>query len=379
VGVIRKNTAIYLVAGSLALVCSAVSSIPASADNTQNQVLTWYGDQGQERAPETVGGLPTDISIVQAGNFGGLAVDSAGKVYQWDSSSDPTASQVAITASSHVVAVGEGAFYGAGVLADGTVWTWGNDRYGELCNGKTSDQSLAPQRVKALKGIVAAFGGGNHLLLLASDGTVETCGHNSSGDLGDGKMSSGQSADSDVPVKVRNLRHVVAISAGQTNSMALDASGNVWSWGDNNFGQLGDGNTTNSDIPVEVQLPATASEIYAGGDDSMNGQQLALLTNGQVWMWGNDVWGQLGNGEKEPYSDTPVEVQGLPDNVVYAITGGTESFALDSDGNVWGWGNYNGLTPAIVATGVTQISAVAEVFVAIQPNGDSSSDQEAQG
>ncbi len=86
-------------------------------------------------------------------------------------------------------------------------------------------------------------------------------------------------------------------------------------------------------------------------------------------MWGNDVWGQLGNGENEQYSDTPVEVQGLPDNVVYAITGGTESYALDSDGNVWGWGNYIGLTPTIVATGVTQISAVAEVFAGIQPTG----------
>ena len=182
-------------------------------------------------------------------------------------------------------------------------------------------------------------------------------------------MSKSASGDFDTPVEVSTLHNVVAISAGQTNSMALDMSGNVWTWGENNFGQLGDGNTSNSDVPVEVQLPTTAAEVYAGGDAAANGQQLAMLTNGQVWMWGNDEWGQLGNGEEEPYSDTPVEVQGLPDNVVYAATGGTESYALDSDGNVWGWGNDIGLTPTIVAAGVTQISAVAEVFAAIQTTG----------
>ena len=90
----RKST--YLGVSLLTLLFPIVSSIPASADNASNQVLTWYGDQGQKSAPEVMGGLPTDISIVQAGNFGGLAVDSAGNVYQWDSSPDPTASRVAI-------------------------------------------------------------------------------------------------------------------------------------------------------------------------------------------------------------------------------------------------------------------------------------------
>jgi alpha-tubulin suppressor-like RCC1 family protein len=373
VGHSRSRTGTYLiaalVAGLTALIGPVISSVPASADNTPNQVLTWYGDQGKKSSPETVAGLPTDVSIVQAGNFGGLAVDSAGKVYQWESSPDPTAAQVAITSGSPVVAVGEGASYGAAVQANGDVWTWGNDRYGELCNGESTAKAVTPRQVKDLKGIVAAFGGGNHLILLASNGTVDACGNDLSGDLGNGKMSKRASDDFDTPVRVLDLRHVVAISAGQTNSMALDQNGNVWTWGENNFGQLGDGNTTNSDVPVEVQLPATAAQIYAGGDDSENGQQLALLTNGQVWMWGNDAWGQLGNGETEPDSDTPVEVQGLPDNVVYAITAGTESYALDSDGNVWGWGNDLGLTPTIVATAVTQISGVAEVFAGIQPTG----------
>jgi alpha-tubulin suppressor-like RCC1 family protein len=365
----RSRIGVYLAAALIALMFQVVPSASASADNTPNEVMTRYGDQGQESSLLAIGGLPTDVSIVQAGNFGGLAVDSAGKVYQWDTSPDPTASQIGISSSSPVVAVGEGASYGAAVLADGDVWTWGNDHYGELCNGESTAKTVSPRRVKALTGIAAAFGGGNHLILLASNGTVEACGNDLSGDLGNGKMSKRASEDFDTPVRVLKLRHIVAISAGQTNSMALDENGNVWSWGENNLGQLGDGNTTNSDIAVEVPLPATAAQIYAGGDDSSNGQQLALLTNGQVWMWGSDAWEQLGNGEEEPHSDTPVEVQGLPDNVVYAVTGGTESYALDSDGNVWGWGNNFGLTPTIIATGFTQISAVAEVFAGIQPIG----------
>ncbi len=132
----RSRKVMYPVVALSVLIFPALSSIPVAADNSPNQVMNWYGDKGQKSSTYVIGGLPTDISIVQAGNFGGLAVDSAGKVYQWDSSPDPTANQVAVASNSHVIAVGEGAYYGAAVLADGTVWTWGNDRYGELCNGE---------------------------------------------------------------------------------------------------------------------------------------------------------------------------------------------------------------------------------------------------
>ncbi len=130
---------------------------------------------------------------------------------------------------------------------------------------KESTQTVSPRRVKDLTGIVAAFGGGNHLILLASDGTVEACGFDTDGELGNGKMSKHPSAGFDTPVKVMKLHHVVAVSAGQTNSMALDVNGNVWTWGENNFGQLGDGNTT------ELGHPGR-SPIARNGDADLRGR-----------------------------------------------------------------------------------------------------------
>jgi alpha-tubulin suppressor-like RCC1 family protein len=304
----------------------------------------------------TVGNLPTGIKTVQAANYGGLALSGSGNVYSWDSSSDPKA--VEENGPDNVISIGEGAYFGAAATRSGDLWVWGNDREGKLCNGQVTTNMLKPAKVKVAKHIVGVSGGGNHLLLLTSGGTVEACGSNWAGQLGNGTFS-----DSDVPVEVENLTHIVQVSAGSDGSMALDSSGQVWTWGQNNFGQLGDGNTANSDVPVEVGLPAPAVLIFAGGDCKCDGHEMVLLSNGEVWAWGDNDDGQLGNGT-ESYSDVPVQVDGL-NNVTAVAAGGSVSYALESSGKVWKWGGAIGDVPILVASGFTQISAVAEVFVGL--------------
>jgi alpha-tubulin suppressor-like RCC1 family protein len=275
-----------------------------------------------------------------------------------------------------VVSVGEGFDFSAAVTRSGQLWTWGaNDNSGDLCQGLTTSRTgIPPTRISGISNAVEVSGGQGHLLVLTSAGTVEACGRNNYGQLGDGKTTA-----SAAPTQVVGLDgiHIDAISAGDLYSAALDSTGHVWEWGLNDFGQLGDGTTVNSDIPVEVKgLPGPVKEIFAGGSLKGNGQTVALLDNGSVYAWGSDVWGQLGNEQTEFDSPTPVRVD-LPSGVTFTqvATGGTASYALDSSGDVWAWGAaqyvHFGLTaledyilsPQEMASNSTQLSAVADVVV----------------
>jgi alpha-tubulin suppressor-like RCC1 family protein len=352
-----------LVSLTVLAVPSAAGAAPPSnsSGSTNSSVITWQ-IKGNPPSEVDVTGLPDDIASIQASNYGGLALDANSDVWTWDTgTSAPEASQV--KGPAQIVSVGEGASFGAGATSSGNLWVWGNDHQGELCNGEYTSKTVKPTLVSGVSGVTSVSGGGNHLMLLMKDGTVYGCGANGHGELGDG----GKQHRASTLVKVAHLRRVEAISAGQSESMALDASGNVWTWGFNQLGQLGDGTTTDSDVPVEVSLPAPAVQIFAGGDDFENGSMVVLLSNGQVWAWGDDAEGQLGNETEEAYSDVPVQVIGLSAVTITAVaTAGIASFALDSAGDVWGWGGAMGTTPEIVATGFSQISGVAGLFVGLQ-------------
>ena len=144
----------------------------------------------------------------------------------------------------------------------------------------------------------------------------------------------------------------------------LDPSG----W--NPFGQLGDGTEVSSNSPVQVRLPVPAAQVSDGGSGFTNGQSLALLADGQVWGWGNDGFGQLGNGVTARIVSKPVQATVLEHHaIVSVISGGDHSLVLDSSGNVYGFGdNLEGqvgggsthspvLRPIKVLSGVSAISS----------------------
>ena len=122
-------------------------------------------------------------------------------------------------------------------------------------------------------------------------------GYNGFGELGNG-TSTGPDACAyndpcgTTPAAVTGLSGVTAVSAGGVGfDLALLSTGTVEAWGDNRFGQLGDGTTTSSDVPVAVTGLSGVIAISAGGDFA-----LALLSNGTVKAWGDDDTGQLGDG-----------------------------------------------------------------------------------
>jgi alpha-tubulin suppressor-like RCC1 family protein len=247
----------------------------------------------------------------------------------------------------------------------GHVWGWGENGGGELCMGNRKTY-LKPVRLP-FSNVTTLAGASNHALYDA-DGTVYSCGQNLAGSLGDGSMRS-----STRPVLVARLHGSVVseLVASFANSGALLSNGKYLDWGYNADGQLGDGrHGPPSDVPVPVDLPGPVTTIAQGGSIWGNGQTLAMLSNGELWSWGDDSSYQLGNGTRGIES-LPVRFY-PPAGVTYQslATGSATSYAVSTTGQVYAWGVSfvgqvgNGLTvtaktPVLVATGATAISATA--------------------
>lgn len=120
--------------------------------------------------------------------------------------------------------------------------------------------------------------------------------------------------------------------SGGRHSLALDASGNVWAWGDNSQGQLGLGTTDgSSETPVQVPGLTGVAALAAGRFHSV-----ALRNDGTVWVWGGNARGQLGLGDAAS-AYVPTKIAGLAD-VVAIATYLDHTLALTVDGDVWAWG-----------------------------------------
>lgn len=131
---------------------------------------------------------------------------------------------------------------------------------------------------------------------------------------------------------MNGLTSVTEITSGETHSMALKSDGTVWAWGSNFYGQLGNGIAKSSAVAMQVSGLTGVLAIAAGASHS-----LALKADGTLWAWGYNYTCQLGN-ETLTEVFTPIQVQGLFG--VVAIAGGAaHSLALKSDGTVWAWGD----------------------------------------
>ena len=131
----------------------------------------------------------------------------------------------------------------------GTVDAWGYNVFGQVGNGTTTD-SRVPVRVHGLTGVIAIAGGEYTGYALRVNGTVYAWGDNYRGQLGNGTTA----PYSRVPVRVGSLTHITAIAGGAYAGYALRSDGTVYAWGANNWGQLGHGTTTDSHVPVRKSV-----------------------------------------------------------------------------------------------------------------------------
>ncbi len=231
--------------------------------------------------------------------------------------------------------IAAGGLHTIAMKPSGTVWTWGNNSYGQLGDGTRTDSS-SPVQVSGLNGVIGVAGGFWHTVALKSDGTVWTWGSNKYGQLGNGDETD---TDSSAPVEVSGLSDAIAVAGGYWHTVALKSDGTVWTWGNNFYGQLGDGTNTDGKTPVQVSGLSDVLAIASG-----YWHTIALKSDGTVWTWGNNTYGQLGDGSTV-HSATPVQVSGLSgvdtnvDNVTSIAGGYWHTIALKTDGTVWAWGN----------------------------------------
>ncbi len=210
---------------------------------------------------------------------------------------------------------------------DGTVWGWGQNTRGNLGDSTVTPYKATPVKVKDLTNVIAISAGDLHSMALKSNGTVWTWGKNAVGALGDGTL-----IDKIIPIQIPGLSNIIAISAGGDHSLALQSNGRIWAWGANWDGMLGDSTTTYKTSPVQVYVLTNAIAISAGLFHSM-----ALTSDGEVWTWGDNVGGQLGDSTLIDRL-IPTKVPGISDAIAISASFGLNSFVLVSDGTIWSWG-----------------------------------------
>ena len=233
--------------------------------------------------------------------------------------------------------VESGRWFSVALKADGTVWAWGNNNYGQLGLNTTSTKILKPTKIN-LNNVVDIACGDYFTLFLKQDGTVWATGLNSSGQLGNNSKTTKEI----IPVKVKDLSDIIKIATGNAHALALKSDGTVWAWGGNGSRQLGDGTTTKRLAPVQVQNLQNIKEISAGMNTSF-----AVDSYGDTYAWGSNTYGKLGLGKtttvKAPemiWDVRNVSTVSTKNDFTLLLTekGDVYSFGLNTDGQL-GLGN----------------------------------------
>lgn len=294
------------------------------------------GSTGNQPTPAPVVGLPGPIKQVSLGGGHSLFLLRDGTVHGSgagffgclaDASHQVSPVPVPIAGlPEEAVQVAAGGGHSLALLADGSVWSWGRDDYGQLGDGADAQSRpgrviqqhagkdypcrFTPARVEGLPAVAAIAAGGGQSLALLADGTVLAWGFNDCGQLGDGTRE-----HRPAPAKVDGLSGVVALAGAYHHTLALLGDGTVRAFGLNDRGQLGNGTTDNSLVPVEVSGLRDVRRIAAvgGGADSdpgNAGHSVALRADGTVWAWGCNDHGELGDGTRTS-RQVPTQVPGV--------------------------------------------------------------------
>eukprot|EP00850_Spirogloea_muscicola_P003742 SM000015S01242 [mRNA] locus=s15:773139:784742:- [translate_table: standard] len=245
------------------------------------------------------------------------------------------------------------------------VYAWGRGDLGQLGLGDVTAYECVPAAVHLLdaKDIVHAAAGDYHTLFLTGDGEVYSTGSNDAGQLGVRSRGGLQAAptngadpvdasvlprdsaafDADVqagPVRIEALdvHKVVHLACGQAHSVAVTANGSLASWGLGEYGQLGiNGHMSATDKILPRIIKGTASHNFARVSCGAN-HTLALTGGGDVFSFGQGMFGQLGHGNTDN-ALSPVHVEGLWGlGIVQVAAGESHSAALTADGLVYTWG-----------------------------------------
>ena len=244
-------------------------------------------------------------------------------------------------------AVAAGSDHTVALKRDGGLWGFGGNRYGQVGfptpdhspEDGVNDPVLSPTQVWSSFNVVSVSAATEHTVALKSDGSLWAWGGNSWGQLGLGHQN-----DQAYPVQVQPGTRWSAAAAGYLHTAAIKSNGTLWGWGQNNWAQLGLGYPAAVDHSQYERIPN-----QVGSDDQwvsvVTGYEttLAIKSDGTLWSWGADYWGATGLGkatETSSVTNRPTQVGSETEWKTVSLLDDTV-LAIRSDGSLWGWGRNN--------------------------------------
>lgn len=307
-----------------------------------NEIVIWgknnygqYGTGGIFVLEPTINPYLTDIKKISAGVEHSLALKTSNRIMAWGKNNfgqlgDGTTMYRYIPIElMNIIDVEdiEVGWWHSVAISSGEVYSWGSNALGQLGIGNRVN-SKVPVRISNLEDITQIVAGTYTSTAVDSQGDGYGWGYNKYGELGNNTF---ENVSSPEEMYADTLIEIQQIELRYHNGIYI-SNGEAWCWGRNYYGQLGIGNRINKGIPV-LALSGNVIDVSAG-----NNYSIALKSDGTVWSWGHNRCGQLGDGTKDN-SLIPIRVIGLPSNIIDIEAGRNSSFAIDSDGNIWSWGD----------------------------------------
>jgi alpha-tubulin suppressor-like RCC1 family protein len=365
--------------------------------------------------------LGTGFASVVAGSSHALALKTDGSLYSWGSNGSGqlgdgsnTSRSLPILVGTGFASVGAGSVHSAAVKTDGTLWTWGSNYDGELGDGTTTPHYF-PRQMGADTDWASVSAGRYHVVALKTNGSVYAWGQNYGGEVGDGTSGNIRTrpvlagtgfafatAGGDVSAAVtpngdlymwgfngyyglgdgtyvNKLRPTQVgsgyafVQIGGLHTLGVKVDGSLYAWGMSNKGQIGDGTHYSHPFPAYIG-PGFAS--VAASAEINDGHSAAVTADGSLYVWGDAVSGQYGDGATE--REVPVAVEAGSFTALAA--GESHTLGLRADGSVWAWGDnrYGQLgdgttawrgTPVLVGTGFSRIAAGTNHSLGLKSDG----------
>jgi alpha-tubulin suppressor-like RCC1 family protein len=287
-------------------------------------------------SPVQVGALTSWSKVVSGGSHT-LAIKTSGTLWAWgsngrgrlgDGTTISRSSPVQVGALTTWFQLAAGAEHTAVIKTDGTLWTWGSNENGQLgISGNGGAHRSSPVQVGSLTNWAQVAAGSNECAAIKTDGTLWSWGNNGNGALGIG-TSYPDSRSS--PVQIGALTNWAQVSVDQ-GGLALTTGGELYAWGRNSTGKVGDGTAADKSSPVQIGALTNWSQVSTN-----TGHSAALKTDGTLWVWGGGSTGRLGDGTVVDKS-SPIQVGALT-NWLQVSAGNYFTASVKTDGTLWTWG-----------------------------------------
>ena len=226
----------------------------------------------------------------------------------------------------------DGGNHTAAIKTDGTLWTWGFNPSGQLGDNTTVDKSSPNTTIAGGTNWKQVACGYRHTAAIKTDGTLWTWGWNILGQLGDNIAGADRSSPVTTVAGGTNWKQV---ACGYFHTAAIKTDGTLWTWGYNGFGGLGNNFTFDKSSPITTVAGGTNWKQVSGG----YGHTAAIKTDGTLWTWGYNGNGQLGDNTAVNKS-SPVTTVAGGTNWKQVACGYYHTTAIKTDGTLWTWG-YN--------------------------------------